>query len=131
VRRGELLLDVADPTQAWEVEIRLPQRRFGELSAARRDTRPELDVELSPTSEPDLSFAGRITRVDGRADIHQPDEGSVVLVGAAAEVDSWPSKQDGAEMRARIHCGRRSLGYVLFRDAVDWVHATLFYLFPF
>ena len=131
VRRGELLLHVADPNQAWEAEIRLPQRRFGELSAARRDVRPELAVDLSPTSEPALSFPGRLTRVDQRADIHQVEEGSVVLLAAEAEVGPWSSKQDGAEVRARIHCGRRSLGYVLFRDAVDWLHSTWFYLFPF
>ena len=36
---------VADPNQAWEAEIRLPQRRFGELSTARRELQPELEVE--------------------------------------------------------------------------------------
>jgi hypothetical protein len=131
VRRGELLLHVADPTQAWEAEIRLPQRRFGELTEARRERQADLAVEIHPTAEPDLTFAGRVVRVDGRADVRSPEEGSVVLVAADAQVGSWAAKQDGAEVRARIHCGRRSLGYVLFRDAAAWVQGTLFNLFPF
>jgi len=131
VRRGELLLHVADPSRGWEVEIRLPQRRYGELSAARSERKPDLEVDFSPTSEPGLSFPGRLTHVDQRADVRNPEEGSIVLLEAEAQVGSWSSRQDGAEVRARIHCGRRSLGYVVFRDAADWVRSTLFYLLPF
>ena len=46
--------------------------------------------------------------------------------------DGTPNRQHdqprpGAEVIARIHCGKRALGFVLFHDAWEWVQTNLLF----
>ena len=36
-----------------------------------------------------------------------------------------PNRRIGADVRAKINCGKRSLGYVLFGDVVEFVQKHL------
>jgi hypothetical protein len=40
-----------------------------------------------------------------------------------------PPLRDGAEVRVKIHCGERPLGYVILREIIEFVHARIMFLF--
>ena len=50
-----------------------------------------------------------------------PDRGSVVRVFGAIDGREFEHRI-GADVRAKIHCGEKSLGYVLFGDVIEFLY---------
>ena len=143
VNRGDLLVEVMDPTGAWQLELKVEDRRMGHLLAARED-RLQLPVEYILATDPEISFAGFVKQVGTRAQA-VADKGNQVDVrvalGTVTSVQSdelkanrqpesvsaknLPPLRIGAEVRAKINCGPQPLGYVLFGDVIDYLRKTL------
>jgi hypothetical protein len=47
----------------------------------------------------------------------------------AIDRDSLPDLRDGAQVTARVDCGRRSLAFVLFHDLVETVQSKVLFWF--
>lgn len=118
VARGARLLEVADVTGAWIVDLRVAERHAGDLAEARGPQGKPLDVELIAAVAPDRRFEGRLVRVAPAAEI-DPDEGVVVpaVVEASSDAADATDRRPGAVVTAKIRCGRRSLGYVWWHEA--------------
>ena len=74
----------------------------------------------------EATYDGKLQLVGTRSE--KSDElGSVVEVYADIDANSLPkqNRRIGAEVRAKISCGQRSLGYVLFGDVVEFVRQRL------
>ncbi|MCC7419101.1 MAG: efflux RND transporter periplasmic adaptor subunit [Planctomycetaceae bacterium] len=124
VRRGEVLMEVMQDEGKWRLEIDIPEPRMGHLLRARRDLGPERPVEFVLAAAPESTFFGTLDQVGSRA-AATDSEGSVVEGHVRVEAGLLPLRSIGTEVRARIDCGRRSLGYVLFGDFIEWVRRTL------
>ena len=66
--------------------------------------------------------------IDRTADVRD-DSGNTVLVRVAVDKDTLPDLRDGAKVTARVHCGERPLGYVLFHDLIETVQAKVLFWF--
>jgi multidrug efflux pump subunit AcrA (membrane-fusion protein) len=125
VKRGQLLLTVAQLDGPWVLKVRVPDRDIGHVLNAQQSIRTDLDVVFVLATDPSRKFQGRVTRV---ADITQADEQGrmVVDVDVTFDRDAVPDLRPGAEVTARILCGRRCLGYVWLHDFIDAVRTWLF-----
>lgn len=127
VRRGQALVSVADVGSDWEVEVRMPEDRMGHILQSARGGEEPLEVSFVLATDPATVHRGRVREIHPLAEV-RGDEGSVVLVKVAIDKQSLaPYLRPGAEVRAKLHCGRRALGYVLFYDLVQFVHSRILF----
>jgi multidrug efflux pump subunit AcrA (membrane-fusion protein) len=130
VQRGEVLMEVMDVTKPWRLELQVPEYRLGHMLHGQEVlAKHELPVEFVLATATESTFDGEIQEISTRSDINE--EGSVVEVHAALTPEMLTKLGDklriGAEVRAKIHCGPRSLGYVLFGDVVEFVQTRLWF----
>lgn len=127
VKPGEVLLTVADPTGDWELELHMPEDRMGHVAKARHDD-PDLRVTYHLATEPGSNYEGRVVEVHESAEV-RGEEGNTVLVRVNIDKESHLNLlRPGANVKARVSCGRCSIGYWLFHDVIDFVRSRV--LFP-
>ncbi|HEX3870933.1 MAG TPA: HlyD family efflux transporter periplasmic adaptor subunit, partial [Pirellulales bacterium] len=126
VRQGQVLLEVADTSAEWELELRVPEDQMGYLGAARRKLGNNLDVRYRLATDPGTDRSGKVRDVHLLAEVDDEAE-NTVLVRVQIDKQDGDQFQPGAECRARVHCGRRSLGYVLLHEAVGFIQSRILF----
>lgn len=124
VRRGDVLMRVARLDGPWELELDLPESDAGYVRAARNQSRPELAVSFQLSNDPGVIHLGKIKSVAAAADFSQQGPSFVRVVVAIDDPSTIPLRP-GTTVTARIHCGRRAVGYVWFHDLIDAVRSRL------
>jgi len=126
VRRGQPLLAVADVSGPWILEIHLPDDQAGHVLAAQDRLGSDLDVSYILGTEPS---ATRLGKVKSMAMAVESDAAGVrsVLVRVKVDKASLPALRPGATATAKIHCGRRAIGYVWFRDLLEFVQSRVLF----
>lgn len=123
VPAGERLLTVANLNGPWIVEIRVPDRDIEHVLAAQESSDP-LTVTFVTATELETEHVGTIVDI-AKVVEHDPLDGPVVVVTVDVENADAIKRQPGSSVYSRIHCGRRSIGYVWFRRlyeaAVSWI----------
>jgi multidrug efflux pump subunit AcrA (membrane-fusion protein) len=128
VEKGQVLLTVADPSQDWDLELKLPEDRMGHILRAMQEQGTEaLDVEYIAATDPGVTRWGKIKSIDNIAEVHG-EEGNIVLVRVKIDKsDLLTEPRRGATVTAKIHCGRTSLGYSLFHDLISWFQSRILF----
>jgi hypothetical protein len=126
VERGQALLNVADTSNDWELELRVPESQMGYVCQAREGDSPLLPVTYRLATEPGVDRLGSVRDVHMTAEV-RGEEGNTVLVGVAIDKGEITHLQLGAECRAKVYCGRRALGFVLFHDVVAFVQSRILF----
>ena len=133
VNRGEKLLEVmkVGGGSKWRLELQVEEHRVGHilrfqeerarLNVANPDAVP---VEFVLATASEKTYTGRLLRISTRADASQAG-GSVVELHVELTGEALPEHRIGAQVNARVHCGQRSLFYVLFGDVVEFVRKRL------
>lgn len=121
VRRGEKMIDIMDDTGRWHLELEVEEQRMGHiLRAQEKLDKKNLDVEFILATAAEETFDGSLERISGRT-VTAGEAGNVVEVFVKTDTDKLPNRRIGAEVTAKINCGKRALGYVLFGDVVEFV----------
>jgi hypothetical protein len=128
VEKGQVLLTVADPSQDWDLELKLPEDRMGHILRAMEEQKTkELDVEYIAQTDPGVTRWGKIKFIHNIAEVHG-EEGNVVLVRVKIDKsDLLTEPRKGATVTAKIHCGRTNLGYSLFHDLISWFQSRILF----
>ncbi len=126
VARGQILLTIGDLAGPWQLELRIPDRRVSHVLAARGPSGDALPVTFLLASDPARKHYGTLDRVGLRTEISERD-GAFVLATVALERDQIPHPIPGANVVAKIDCGRRTLGYVWFHDLLNAVRRWLLF----
>ncbi len=130
VIHGDNLLEVADPTKDWELEVLMPEKRMGHIAKASSDSKFKLPVTFFLATNPAQQLQGRVEMEELSAEV-RGDSGNTVLVRVSfdqkklREVIANP--KIGASATAKIHCGKRAIGYVWFHDLVDFIRAKILF----
>jgi multidrug efflux pump subunit AcrA (membrane-fusion protein) len=125
VKRGELLLEVMDTTRAWRLEVDVPENRIGHIIEAQQKLNQErLPVSYMLATATESTYDGTLESLSNRS-VASESEGTVVPVYVALADPSPPAPRIGAEVKAKIDCGKASLGYVLFGDVVEFLRKYL------
>jgi multidrug efflux pump subunit AcrA (membrane-fusion protein) len=133
VNRGEELLEIADPTGPWELEVTMPESRMGHIAKAQTAAEKagqKLPVTFILAINPGEEMQGTVEEVHRSAEV-RGDSGNTVLVRVSfdqnrlREVVADP--KIGNTATAKIHCGKRAIGYVWFHDLIDFVRAKILF----
>jgi hypothetical protein len=144
VKPSDPILHLGAKSAPWEVELKIPQKHYGQVTEAflHEDT-DELDVDLLVKSDPTHTYKGKLKRfaIAGEAVSHKDENNESEPVVTArvrvagkgiAESDQIPAEllQPGTEVKAKIRCGNRAMGYSLFYGVHEFVYEKIvFYLF--
>ena len=127
VMKGQRLLSVADTTGDWEVELKMPEDRMGHLAEAQGKLGRELDVTFHLATDPAVRYQGKIREVHLSAEV-RGEEGNTVLIKVSIDKTALPQPlRPGADIAAKVHCGQKALGYVIFSDLVAWFRRNVLF----
>jgi multidrug efflux pump subunit AcrA (membrane-fusion protein) len=129
VKPGDALLTVANEKGPWELELTVKEDRMGHMTLEQKKQGSlNLPVTYHLATEPGSNYEGEVQDVHESAEV-QGEEGSIVLV--KVKIDEQQHEKllrPGANVKARIYCGRSSIGYWLFHDALGFLESRV--LFP-
>jgi hypothetical protein len=126
VQTGHSLMTIVDPTGDWELELNMPERRMGHISSAASDSPDGLRVTFVLSSHPGLEFKGRVTDIHRMAEVYG-DEGNSVLIRVAIDKHQLPELRSGTTVTAKVNCGRRSIGYVVFHEMLETIQSRILF----
>jgi biotin carboxyl carrier protein len=125
VQQGELLLEIMDETGPWRLELEIESSRMGHVLRAWNDAPDHtLPVEFIPATAAESTFHGELNEIASRSAISS-EEGNVFEAYVSTDASNIPNLRIGAEVRAKISCGTRALGYVLFGDVIEFIRQRL------
>ncbi len=125
VKRGEVLMEVMDPKNEWHLELNVKEKRLGLLLEEQERIKPKkVEVEYVLATDPETTYSAQLSSIATRTSLDQ-ELGNVVRVLAEIDEDQLSELRIGAEVKAKINCGKKRLGYVLFGDAIDFVRIRL------
>jgi len=125
IQRGEVLVEIMDDRQKWHLELNIEEHRMGHILRAKdrlAKTNPQdhLKVGFRLATDPETTFEGQLTTIATRA-APSSELGNVVEMYVSIDSEELADRRIGAEVRAKIDCGERSLGFVLFGDVVEFI----------
>jgi multidrug efflux pump subunit AcrA (membrane-fusion protein) len=127
IQRGQILMEIADVDGPWELSLRISDRYVADLLAATAAGQT-VPVTFLVASDTTRQYVGQIADVS-KATMLDPESGqNIRAIARISDTENVPAFQAGTTVQARIHCGRRSLGYVWFRDIWAFIYSRL--LFP-
>jgi len=156
VTTGTPIMEIADPTQDWELEIDLPEAKMGHVDRHRREIRqqdPDAQLEvtfiLATHPDPEDKLRGRVVNIHESAEVNGEGGNTVRMTVAfnqnelrklldddevaAAGVDSVAELKKhlkvGADVKAKIHCGRAAIGYVWFHEVWEFIQSRILFRF--
>lgn len=130
VKIGQNLMTIVPPETTWQLEIQLPEKRLNHLLLAQQSQQTPLKVSFGLLSNPGVEFEGTVLSVDSKLDVYS-DDGNAALVRVAfdnGQIDPELLLTD-TRVTAKIHCGERSIGYVIFHELIETVQSKLVFWF--
>lgn len=151
VTTGTQIMEIADPTKNWELEIDLPEAKMGHVRLRqaelhKTDPNAELPVTFILATNPDSEdkLQGRVVEIAPSAETNG-EKGNAVRMRVAFDqkelaklVDATDAsdaaiaalKQDlkvNADVKAKIDCGRKPVGYVLFHELWEFIQSRILF----
>ena len=117
VAHGQYLCDVLDVDGDWVVELSIPDDAAGYV--LRAEAQGPCPVSYLFRTNPDRKYDSRIESISNSVQLAQ-DGRPVVLARMPAATEGDPQFRVGAGVLARIHCGKRSIGFVYLREVIEF-----------
>ncbi|MEL7498626.1 MAG: HlyD family efflux transporter periplasmic adaptor subunit [Planctomycetota bacterium] len=130
VKLGQNLMTVVPPNTIWLVELEMPERRLAHLFDAIETSDEPITVTFALMSSPGVEFEGKLVSVDRKLDVYS-DDGNAALVRVAFDngiIDEELLRNE-TRVTAKVHCGQRSIGYVMFHELIETVQTKLMFWF--
>ena len=140
VRRGQSLMTVVAPDTLWEIDLEMPERRVGHLintindaaqnKSSSQTNDSQLKVTFSLVSDSSYEFTGQIVEVNRNLEV-KSDDGNTATVRVQFDNEQVPPGlfRSGTRVRAKVDCGSRSIGYVMFHELIETTKTNLKYWF--
>lgn len=124
VRMGQALLSIVDPSGDWELELYMPERRMGHVTRAMTQSEQPLHVTFELASHPGRTFSGQVTEIHRLAQV-QGAEGNTVLIRTKIDKAALPELRSQTAVTAKVDCGRRAVGYVIFHELLETIQSKI------
>jgi multidrug efflux pump subunit AcrA (membrane-fusion protein) len=125
VKQGQTLIAVAEAAGPWVLELRVPDAEAGHVLAGQQDDQTDLPVTFLLASDPAVTHRGHLERVALATDTAGGESAAEAIVALDGPLPT--DARAGSRVIARIHCGRRSIGYVWLHDLIDFVRTSLLF----
>ena len=119
-------MTVADLSGPWEVKLRLPDHQIGHVLQAQKEFDDHLKVSFMLATDPGVIYQGCIEKVSMATEVDE-SEGSIVWLTVHVDGEVIGQPRPGATVISRIHCGRRSLGFVWLHDLLEFVQTQVLF----
>lgn len=137
ITRGQMVLEVADLTGDWYLEVLMSETRMRHVTEAASQASKngkELQVTFYLATQPAELFTGHVDLIETTAEA-RGEEGNTVLLRVnfdEGQLDRLREIMDtdpkvGTEAIAKVHCGKRSIGYVYTHDLVDFLRGKVWF----
>lgn len=116
VQRGQLLCQVVAKESGWQLELDVPEHlRQYVLSGDANDSQREVRYLIK--ASPGADWQTKLTAIDSAVQVRKGQ----LVCRATAAISELPeaNRRPGTSVSARVHCGRRSLGFVWFREVIE------------
>ncbi len=120
VQRGQALITVGNLDGPWVLELQVPDYRAGHLLRAREELQADLGVTFALAAEPGVTYEGRIANAALATELDETI-GPTLRVTVDFDRRDVVGLRPGATAIARVHCGRRAVGYVWLHDLFEFV----------
>jgi hypothetical protein len=128
VLAGNLLIQMVDPDGPWKLELQVPDVDAGYVQRAWAERDPHgrgLPVDYILATHPEKQYRGWLVDVAPRTE--NAGKEPVVYMTVEPDPADPPPPRDGADVRGKIHCGERPLGYVLLREVIEFVQSRVLF----
>lgn len=141
VRKGQQLMEVADPSQRWELDIFVPESKMGHVierlqKLREQDPNAKLKLTFILATHPSEKLEGTVEEIHTSAEVHG-DEGNTVRMTASFDQallknqlginDIVNDLKVGQDVKVKIDCGERPVGYVLFHDLFEFIQSRILF----
>ncbi len=139
VRKGQRLMEVADPSSDWELEVYLPEAKMGHVvrhfqQLREKDPNAKLDVSFILATHSAEHLTGTVKEIDTSAEVQGEKGNTVRMIVTFPQEDLKRLVDDptnqlkvGADAKAKIMCGQRAVGYVLLHDLFEFVQSRILF----
>lgn len=147
VEIGQELVTVAATDGEWVLEVEVPDDDMGpildaqsrlenQIKQGKKSPTARLSAYFVTATDPEHRYPGYVIRIGSKAELVETKHVVKVTVGFSKEVQKDfltrnQALRPGAEVRARIDCGKARLAYVLLRDVVHVFYETVLFRWPF
>lgn len=117
VRRGQILFEIVPSESPWQLELKIPDHLVGYVRDAMQDTESP-ETRFFSRLSPETAITGKLQSVDNYVLEENQTWYSrgIVLVPD----DAVSNLTIGASVTARIHCGRATTAFVVFREVIEF-----------
>lgn len=137
VQQGQIVMEIADLSEGWKIDLMMPEKRMGHISREwdkLRATDPEakLRVLFYPATQPESTIEAEIVEVDTTAEARGEMGNTVMMTVQFNQEDFRKIITDpklGAEVHAKVYCGRSSIAYAWLHDLVDAFRSQILFRF--
>lgn len=120
VQRGQYLFEVANPAANWQLQLRVPEADIRYVLTATEDVDSQPPISYSLETSPEITRHTTLTSLGAATDVDRRGELSTLVI-AKLEDSAFGEERPGTGVVARIRCGRRSVGFVWFRQVIEFV----------
>ncbi len=118
VKRGQVLMSVADTSGPWTLELEVAEEEVLHLRKVHA-TGEVVQIDYVLATDPSAAFRGQLSEIAPAAQVQENGKRTVSL-RANVQIDTSKATPSATAI-AKIHCGRRALGYVWLRDLFEAV----------
>ena len=138
---GQRLMKIADTSSPWELEIFIPEAKMGHIMKRKQkieenDPDAKLEVEFVLATHTGEPILGVVEQIDESAEVHGEDGNTVRMrvsfpQDALEELVKDPATElkVGADVKAKVLCGKEPIGYVWFSDLFEFVQSRILFRF--
>ncbi len=119
VVRGQFLFEVANPSGGWQLELRVPEADIRYVLSACEGSDQIPNVTFTLETSPEVVRETSLVSLAASTDVDHNGELSTLGIADLADVE-LNAERPGAGVVAKIHCGKRSLGFVWFRQVIEF-----------
>lgn len=127
VRRGQILLTLADLQGPWVLELEIPDDRIADVSEAIRSQESPLTTHFILATAPETRYVGTLENVAPATDVRGERGPSVSAIVCPEDQQAMRTLRPGASVVAKIDCGRRSLLYVMSRGLLRAIRSRVLF----
>ncbi len=120
VSRGQFLFEVADPSAGWQLKLRVPEADIRYVLAAQQESDQRPNITFTLETSPEVVRETSLVSLAASTEVDHNGELSTLAIADLPNVE-LDAERPGAGVVARIHCGKRSLGFVWFRQVIEFV----------
>jgi multidrug efflux pump subunit AcrA (membrane-fusion protein) len=126
VLQGQVLMTVADVEGPWVLELEVPDHHIAHVTSAKDEQQGILEVTYILKTDPETVYRGYVERI-GMTTVSDQRQQAHVQAVVRVDRDQIRWLRSGASVVARIHCGRRPVGYVWLHDLIDAVRTWILF----